>query len=161
MDFILARKGTLQMTSEREKLVFKFETDNTTPTSVFCLSIIDTATGDLSRYADNHPHLEPIWPGILRITAAETAISHTVFHRKVVETYFAMPIVDYTDTFAILREIFPDKSAKLTDWAARLGMPLTQGRCNKAWTAALQQRCDQGCRVIFRLWQELNGKLTG
>jgi len=158
MDFILARKDA-PMTSEREKLVFKFETDNTTPTSVFCLSIIDTATGELSRYADNHRHLEPICNGIFRLSQAST-VSHSLFHRNVVERFYGVLLARHTDTFENLREIFPDQSNKLTDWAQRLGMPLPLGRGNKAWSAALQQRCDHGCAVICRLWQELNGKVT-
>jgi hypothetical protein len=147
------------MTSEREKLVFKFETDNTTPTSVFCLSIISTATGDLTQYAENQRHLEPICNGIFRLSQAST-VSHSLFHRNVVERFYGVPLARHTDTFADLREIFPDQSNKLTDWAQRLGMPLTQGRCNKAWSPALQKRCDDGCAVIYRLWQELHRKVT-
>ena len=143
-----------------EVLVCKFETDNTSPTKVFALSIIPVSTGTLVRYSDDHPDMDPLLVGVKRISEARTVISHTIFTRRVLEKFYKVPISDYFDTFAKLRDLFPNESHKLVDWAQRLGVRLSRGGANEEWTPTLQQRCNVGARVIWQLHREITGVIV-
>jgi hypothetical protein len=137
-----------------ETLIYKFESDGTVPNEVHCLTIINYDTGTLSRYAPA-PGYPPIWDGIERLAGAKLAISHTVFHYRVVTKFFGVPLPNYYDTFAEARKRLPDESHKLTDWARAFRIPLSNGRANTNWTPAVQSRCDAGASVIERLYHEL------
>jgi hypothetical protein len=137
---------------EGETLVFKFETDSTVPNEVFCLTIIDAHTGQITRYAPGYLRIRD---GLERLRAAKLTISHSNFHRKVATKYYGIALDRFFDTCAAAKERMPHDTHKLSDWAQAFQMPLPRGGANDVWSSALQHRCDSGARVILRLYLEL------
>lgn len=168
-------------------LVFDIETDGLLDelTRVHCLSILDTATGELARY--NHVNARPVEEGVRRLSESDGVIGHNIISFDLsalskVYPWFKAPRVDM-DTLVAARVIFTDVSDqdhdglrknklpaefakgklvgkhKLAAWGYRLGV--MKGDFTgpwEVWTQEMDDYCEQDVRVTYALWKLLAGK---
>lgn len=148
------------------QVVLDCETDTLLPevSKIWCVSVLDTATGTTLTYTDRESFVRDseAWTEIISFNGL--GFDHWVLWKiwnlpfTVGPDSFNGRPVKLTDALVLSRYLFPDRFGqrhKLEVWGEHLGMPKREHEDWTAYSEDMRLRCEQDVRLTYKVYESL------